>query len=323
MLYHDGASKDVWRSADEGASWFKVKGVPAGEAAFVIEHPYDLSMAFILTKGNTHYRSTNRGQSWQTFHTNLPPSSGVSSLRFHSTKWDWILYAGKKCEQSPWGWLGGQDCWEVASYTTDAFASQPKKLLDYSQECVWAHSTKQFTHDAANEMVFCVAFGSPDQQRRDKPPTRTLRESRLYASKDFFQNDKTLVDLGIGERQARGIVGLGTVQSFLVAALKPTSDDSPNGTNDEMVLYISRDAKTWKRGYFPHGQGLKEHAYTLTEGSPWSLFADVFTSPEVQSGTLFRSNSDGTDFTKSYVLPCAALFAPGECPAAAAELFVH
>lgn len=302
MLYHDGTGKNVYRSSDEGASWTQVDGIPAGAALAVIEHPYDLSTAFVLTKSKTHYRSTNRGQSWQSFDTDLPPTSGSTSLEFHSSKWDSILYIGKKCESDVWSWLGGQTCWDVAYYTTDAFASKPKKLLDYVHKCAWAHNKKEFDRDAAaQDTVLCVAFGSPRESAG--PPPATLRESRLYASTDFFQSDHSLVDFGIGEKQARGVVGLGTVQSFLVAALKPTSEDRPSGTTDDMVLYVSRDAKNWQRGIFPHGQGLKEHAYTLTEGSPWSLFADVLTDPEAQSGTMFTSNSDGTYFIKSCARP--------------------
>lgn len=138
---------------------------------------------------------------------------------------------------------------------------------------------------------------------------RTLRESRLYSSADFFQKDRSFVDLGIG-KEARGLVGIGGVQGYIVTALKPPSvfsgpEDSRNGDggdgtgSDEMVLYITTDGIQWSRAQFPHGHGLKENAYTIVESTPYSILVDVLTSPAASYGTLFTSNSNGTLFVRS------------------------
>jgi hypothetical protein len=122
---------------------------------------------------------------------------------------------------------------------------------------------------------------------------RTLRESRLYSSFDFFDQDTSFVDLGIG-REARGVVGIGGVQKYLVTALKPTSGDS-----GEMVLYVTEDGHTWSRALFPHGHGLKENAYTIVESTEHSILVDVNSEAGAGSGTLFTSNSNGTYFVRS------------------------
>ena len=94
-----------------------------GEAYIVIEHPYDTRtvrtthstpsqprsstslQAFILTTGTTHYRTIDRGATFASFDTPLPPALSASTLSFHSIKSDWILYTGTRCE-SGGGWKG-------------------------------------------------------------------------------------------------------------------------------------------------------------------------------------------------------------------------
>jgi hypothetical protein len=260
-----------------------------------------------LTKGTTHYRTINRGSTWQSFETDLPPAGGIQALSFHSSDVNWILYAGQQCEMSS-GPFQGRTCFDDAFVSTDAFATKPTKLMDHTSKCIWAHSNKDFKA-GAKETILCIAFESPGSAEISLPRPggsladwiagiRSLRESRLYASTDFFKTRPQLVDLGIG-KEARGIVGIGAVSGFLVVALKPTSEESPSGTTDEMVLYVSRDASTWKRGIFPHGHGLKENAYTIVDSTSYSILVDVLTDPNSNSGTLFTSNSDGTYFVRS------------------------
>ena len=40
-IYHDGIAGDVYVSHDEGKSWAIVKDIPSGEAATVIELPFN------------------------------------------------------------------------------------------------------------------------------------------------------------------------------------------------------------------------------------------------------------------------------------------
>lgn len=221
-------------------------------------------------------------------------------------KWDWIIFTGQNCESDA-SWRG-KVCYEEAFYTLDAFASTPKKLLDHTSRCVWAHSTKQFNPSVANELIFCIAFESPNAESshpaNSKLDTikewlagsRSLRESRLYSSTDFFTNNREFVSLGLSTKEARGIVGIGSTQSYLVVALKPTTESDQS---DEMLLYVSTNGKDWKRGIFPHGSGLKENAYTIVDSTPYSILVDVLTDPESNSGTLFTSDSSGTKFVKS------------------------
>ncbi|GAA5934219.1 hypothetical protein JCM1841_004702 [Sporobolomyces salmonicolor] len=310
VLYHDQIGRNVLRSADEGRRWDHINGVPKGEALMLIEHPYDASIAFILTSATTHYRTMNRGETWQSFVTPLAPSLGSNTLGFHAKRWDWILFTGQSCEDMG-GWRG-RLCHDETFYTKDAFATAPKPLLAYTTRCIFAHDKKEYAAFVPDELIYCAAFEPPSTSSASTSLSdafssllggpRTLKESRLYSSTDFFENDHTFVDLGIG-KEARGVVGIGGVQKYLVAALKPSAGrETGGGSNSgsgEMVLYVTEDGETWSRAQFPHGHGLRENAYTIVESTPHSLLIDVNSSPSAAAGTLFTSNSNGTYFVRS------------------------
>ncbi|KAM0751951.1 putative signal sequence binding protein [Meredithblackwellia eburnea MCA 4105] len=307
VLYHDAISKNVWRSVDEGKVWnilSKTSDVPDGVATMLIEHPFDNKIAFILGDDTTHYRTMDRGASWAPFKTELPPSISANTLSFHSRQWEWILFTGQNCE-STGGWKG-RICHDETFYTKDAFSTSPKPMLQYTSRCLFAHDKLEYAKNVDDSLVYCVAFEPPPAGEKDTlkgalsslfAGTRTLRESRLYSSFDFFAKDINFVDLGIG-KEARGVVGIGGVQKYLVTALKPTSTTGGQDSS-EMVLYVTEDGITWSRALFPHGHGLKENAYTIVESTEHSILVDVNSAAGSKSGTLFTSNSNGTYFVRS------------------------
>lgn len=106
------------------------------------------------------------------------------------------------------------------------------------------------------------------------------------------------MDFGLG-RQGRGVVALGVMSKFIVAALK---DMAGGGTmNSEMLLYVSVDGHTWSKAKFPHASSSKllENAYTIVESTTHSLAVDVLSHSASAVGTLFVSNSNGTYFVES------------------------
>lgn len=64
-----------------------------------------LAQAFVLTRGTTHYRTEDRGQTWRSFEMPLSPSKIARPLSFHSdpSKFGYIIYQGTKCEREG-GW---------------------------------------------------------------------------------------------------------------------------------------------------------------------------------------------------------------------------
>lgn len=57
----------------------------------------------------------NKGETWSSFKTPLPPSLSANTLGFNAKKWDWILFTGQKCE-STGGW-GGKVCHDEVSFS--------------------------------------------------------------------------------------------------------------------------------------------------------------------------------------------------------------
>lgn len=256
-----------------------------------------------MTGDKTHYRSNDRGRTWQSFDVPAPAALVSDPLSFHSQNIESILYQGLICESG--GWWGGSNCHEEVRpsvpgyhkfltsiqtfYTTDAFTTAPKSLLAPTRSCRFAHSSKDFKHSAHIDLVFCVAW--------DTTSSDSSRSSKLFASTDFFTDDKHVINLPGGNRGSDGVIALAIVSKFAVVAVK---DLSP-GSGDEMLLFVSVDAETWAKGHFPHSSSsqLRENAYTIVESTTHSLAVDVLIRPRSTIGTLFVSNSNGTFFVQS------------------------
>ncbi|KAG8984319.1 vacuolar protein sorting/targeting protein PEP1, partial [Tulasnella sp. 427] len=246
VLYHDASALTIFRSDNEGKDWKEIETL-RGKAMMLIPHPHDNRYAFVLTRDRTHYRTTNRGESWQSFTMPASPALVGAPLSFHADKdkWGHILYQGTDCSI-----LGG--CSDHTWYTHDAFGDTPQQLLTQTTKCLYARNTKVLK-DASSNLILCVAF-----DEKSTNGEHTLSSSRLYASEDYFKT-KQIIDFGLG-KQGRGVVALGIVSKFMVAALKDLS--RPDG---EMMLYVSVDGKQWSKAKFPHASSsqLRENAYTI------------------------------------------------------------
>ncbi|KAG1816486.1 uncharacterized protein BJ212DRAFT_1355044 [Suillus subaureus] len=291
VIYHDAIFGDIHVSQDEGKTWKRADDIPSGEAAMFIEHPFDNRVAFVLTNSYTHYRTDNRGKSWRTFDVPELIAYVPNPLSFHSdsTKWEYTLFQATECDQIPWG----ERCRDVTYYTKDGFASSPQLLLEDVSRCQFAHSSKDFKHDAHEDLIYCVAYDSSAMTG-----SHNLASSRLYSSTDFFAT-KQNEDLGIG-KNAKGVMAFAIVSKFAVAALK----DLTPGSDGDMLLYVTVNTKEWVKAQFPSEVRLRENAYSIVESTIHSLAVDiVLHSPNpgtlFASSTLFVSNSKGTYFVES------------------------
>ncbi|CAO1629918.1 unnamed protein product [Parajaminaea phylloscopi] len=319
VLYHDSIRGRVLRSPDEGKTWAPVAGPPSGSAYMLIEHPYDKRMAFILSSGKSHWRSADRGATWQEFKTPEAPAVRAGPpLEFNADQkhYEHIIFTGKKCK--PWTPWGGNICHDEAYVTTDGFASDPKPLIEFLVHCSWAKATPEIQVSQDHlKRIFCIAWeDSPNGRRsssllddpshiiRSDPHTRhaisprASAPTRLFYSDDFYKSRK-LVELDMG-RDAKNFVGLGPSKRYLVTALRDaqgSSGTSPRG--EEMALFVSKDGDRWLKAKFPHGHGLRENAYTIVDSTLHSLVVDVLDGQGSSTGVLFTSDSDGVHFVKS------------------------
>jgi len=233
------------------------------------------------------------------------PAYVARPLSFHSDpkKYGYVLYQGTACQAHGWG----EQCHDEVRpllprstyrihhdrqtyYTKDGFATS-KSLLSETSRCQFAHSTKDFKHDAHEDLIYCVAYDT-----ESSTGSHSLSSSKLFYSADFFEHENKVEDLGIG-KNARGVVAFAILSKFAVVALK---DLTPGGEG-EMILYVTVDTKTWAKAHFPHASSarLRENAYTIVESTTHSLAVDVVLQDMSTIGTLFVSNSNGTYFVES------------------------
>ncbi|KDQ61974.1 hypothetical protein JAAARDRAFT_76825 [Jaapia argillacea MUCL 33604] len=289
MIYHDVVEGNVYVSTNEGKSWERAPDIPESTISMVIEHPFDNRYAFALGKGMTHYRTEDRGRTWRRFDMPIAPAYTARPLSFHSdpTKYGYILYQGTSCDRSGWGAV----CHDETYYTKEAFSDEPKLLLGETTRCQFAHSSKDFKHDAHPDLIYCVAFDTSTSTG-----SHSLSQSRLFSTTDFFEGDNKVEDLGIG-KNAKGVIAFAIVSKFAVVAMK----DLSTGSEGDMLLYVTVDTVNWAKAQFPHATSarLRENAYTIVESTTHSLAVDVVLQQQSSIGTLFVSNSNGTYFVES------------------------
>ena len=97
ILFQDWDQNAVYRSEDAGETWSEVKDIPYNDAWSMFMHPYDNKRAYVLTKETTHYKTNDRGKTWQSFFTNSSPSVWRQPLTFHAEDWNKIIFNGEDC----------------------------------------------------------------------------------------------------------------------------------------------------------------------------------------------------------------------------------
>lgn len=289
IMFHDVKEGNIYRSSNAGAKWVKVDSIPEGKALGLFLHRFDSKTAFVVTKGHSHFKTGDRGESWAKFDTGVSPSRFQPDVFiFHAEDPDRIIFNGMNCD--------GIFCDEQASYTTDGF-KKTKLLRSFTSGCWWAKSSKEFTTGDTNHdknRVLCII----------KDPFSLFKEDqRLVISDDFF----AVVDKKIQEfepnmdtnKGVAGVVNMAIIKKYLLVATS-----SPK--SDEMALYISDDTLKWHRAMIPtndkhdHSHQINQGAYTILESTNYSIQMDVMTShPSNPMGVLFTSNSNGTYFTEN------------------------
>lgn len=285
IIFQHFVSQNVYRSPDAGATWERVEAVPEGEAYMLYMHRYDSERAYILTRGIQHYRTHDRGKTWEMFQTDADVSMfRVDVLHFHAEDPDRIIFNGMDCQ--------GIFCEEVAMYTTDGFSTAARFLRGNTAGCWWAKSSLTFTtadRSKDENRILCIV--------RDFSSFR--EDQRLVLSDTFFeardasgkiQEEEPNLDTN---KPVQGVVNLAVVKKFLLVA-------TTSMNTDEMALFVTDDTLKWHRAIFPTDHRLDQEAYTVLESTEYSIQIDVMnTRPSNPMGVMLNSNSNGTYFTRN------------------------
>jgi photosystem II stability/assembly factor-like uncharacterized protein len=124
ILFQDWVQNAVYRSEDAGEIWSKVEDLPYNDAWSMFMHPYNNKRAYVLTRETTHYKTDDRGKSWQSFFTDSSPSIWEPPLTFHAGDPDKIIFNGEDC-------MGNFFCPELVRSTLQQFSfmKSPAKLF--------------------------------------------------------------------------------------------------------------------------------------------------------------------------------------------------
>ncbi|KAG9249664.1 vacuolar sorting protein [Emericellopsis atlantica] len=289
ILFQDISEGNIYRSDNAGKKWERVGDIPDGHVAILIMHKYDKETAFAISGSTEHYKTNNRGKTWEKFNSISAPSDWQPELLvFHADDPKSIIFNGEDRD--------GIFSTEQSTYTTDGFETVDI-LRAYTSGCWWAKSSPEFsTGDADKDKLRTMCIVSD-------PFSFFQEEQRLHISDSFF----AVVDDRIDEfepamdtnKLVDGVVNLAVVKGYILVA-------TSSWNSDEMALYVSDDTIRWHRAMFPvdddhdHSHRISQNAYTVLESTNYSIQVDVMTShPSQPMGVLFTSNSNGTYFTEN------------------------
>ncbi|KAI7866898.1 hypothetical protein BDF14DRAFT_1808956 [Spinellus fusiger] len=278
-LWLDATGRVLWRTSDQGKQWTKVKDIGEDQAAFLYEHPFDSERAYVLGKEKTHWKTTDRGETWQPFTTPAKPINDPVSLAFHAKRSNYVLFHGMNCERGLWS---GMECKEEVYYTLNNF-EESISLRSHVTYCLWTLSTPHFENAPVKE-IMCL---EPDKTRT-LPSLFSSEKQTLVQSEDFFKTVQPVTFAKDGE-----VIALSTVNRFLVSAIKP------DPRVFDMDMHISLDGENWHNAVFPVDTSVQEKAFTIVESTGTSLLVDVLEEGSTSIGTLYKSNSNGTFFVRS------------------------
>ena len=262
-------------SKDAGASWDDVDKIKTAVAIFL--SPNDNKVAIVMCTGDKHWITRDQGKSWSSFRTEgMAPSPG-SPFSFHASDNKKIIVNARNTGK------------RVSFYTTDGFKSDPKKLKDSAQQCMWAKEKVPFTsndEDIDSNRILCIA--PPDSQRG----IVGMLNERLVYSDNYFK-DENEVQIGDG-RAGSGFVSMVSAAKYIMAAKRAEH-------TMEMAMYTTTDGSEWHRALFGQKQ-IDADGYTVMESTNYSIRVDVMEGGggpfnPAPMGTLFSSDSNGTYFT--------------------------
>eukprot|EP00732_Lithocolla_globosa_P001827 Lithocolla_globosa_v1_NODE_1017_length_2950_cov_54.732735.p1 type:complete len:965 gc:universal NODE_1017_length_2950_cov_54.732735:40-2934(+) len=273
MLLNNGK---VHVSHNDGASWEQADVEPISD---IVVNPYFTNAAILLTLGQTHYRTTDRGVSWQQFTVPVGFSNFLAHwevLSFHRDNPDWLIFHGREVCPAP---VNGTvlPCLPVDDAYFTLNSGQTWALITtYVHKCVWGRSSE---FDVEEDQVFCT-------EHHTKSGDQGAGGETDFVEYHVLENTRTL--------RYSYCAGFFTISRFLVIGVF-------NVNTGLLDLVTSIDGVKFSNVLLPPDADINTWGYTFHESPGSVFFMTIYSneSPGRQLGILLYSNSEGNSFTTS------------------------
>lgn len=257
----------VYVTKDHGKGWFQPPAVEGEEIIAIYPHQYYNDRVYLATSSEKVFYSTDRCETFRHFDApEAPNKDRVQILSFHPKEKDWLI------------WTGGRDCTGDAGCETIAHVSTKngedwQTLLKGVRKCLFVYREDRPESDT---LVYCEHY---EDEKRDSSIS-------LVSSIDWFNHKDTL---------KRGVINFATMAEYIVVAVRDKEQDS-------LVVDTSIDGVEFADAQFPRNYQIQhQQAYTVLDSSTHSVFLHVTENNgmEQEYGSIFKSNSNGTDYVLS------------------------
>ncbi|KAI9102556.1 hypothetical protein DFS34DRAFT_398456 [Phlyctochytrium arcticum] len=278
----------VHRSEDEGKTWKRIMekdGVVTGLGL----HETDDSIAFAFTTDKV-FISHDRMGTYQEFQTpsdknNRPVGYngiGLPVIDFHPNpaNKDWYTFLGgaRGCPKV-------EECFTTAYYTKDSGKTWTP-IDTWANKCVWARDVKFDSPEIKEDAVYCVSYKNKnDRTGQEELNQRGGRDNTLQLVEISEAGKKKRVV------QDQGVAGFYVVNGVMVVAYQ---------SGEEVKLRVSLNGNQVVDAKFPPDLQLRPNSYKLLQSTTTGLFveAEAFSWDSADVGTLFKSNENGTYFSR-------------------------
>ncbi|KAI8075104.1 hypothetical protein BC940DRAFT_363148 [Gongronella butleri] len=267
------ADNKIWRSDDDGDHWMQV--FENHQVIAMYQNPHHDKIAYFITKGRSHFVTTDRGSNFNEITTPLPPLSSIvgNIFSFHRDEDEYAIFIGEdNCD----GFITN-NCHSEAFYTHNSGQTW-RSIGTYVRNCIWGRSG-QIEH-AEHDAIFCEEYHDKSGNQR----TFLSNPLQFVSSDSYFESKQYLFE---------DMVGVAVFGKFMVVAVA-----QHGGAN--LQLHVSLDGKTYAPAHFPESFAVAPEAFTIME-SQYSMWIHVSTNTRKGSeyGNIFTSNSNGTYFVMS------------------------
>ncbi|PVZ99006.1 hypothetical protein BB558_004983 [Smittium angustum] len=282
-------------SDDSGKNWKKVDQIKE-KNVYMYEHPFDRNTLFIIGQGKKHYLTKDSGAKWHEFEVPAKPSKTTQSpLSFNFAKVGHILYSGEKCLPSK-SIFDSEICHTVYYYTMTGFMPSGsgkdsdivKPLLSGNRsftQCIWMKGSAEF-QASTDDSIICI---EDQNNNTENKKSRSVIGTRAVVSEDFFASE-SVVNFESGSSSSHFLLGITISKGFIILGTQKKDVR-------DMDIFVTIDGKEWSEGRLKLPFGVYEQSYTVLESTKYSLFVDV--KFKGSTGTMYKSNSNGTYFTTS------------------------